>query len=177
MKHGHFSVKRLSLLAIFTALCFVGRILFQFIPNVQPMTAVLLIITLNFGTVNGLLVTIGSVFLSNIYLGMGPWTLFQIITYTIIIGITGLLRPVYKRQNILSKVFFVLFAAFAGFIYGFIISVFNVQLFGMSNFWVYYAQGLPYDFMHALGNAGFFLALEPIIGPLLRKRYKNFLNH
>lgn len=176
MKHGHFSVKRLSLLAIFTALCFVGRIFFQFIPNVQPMTAILLIITLNFGTTDGLVVSVGSVFLSNIYLGMGPWTLFQIITYIVIIGITGLLRPIYKQQNILSKVFFVLFAAAAGFMYGFIISVFNVQLFGMSNFWVYYAQGLPYDFMHALGNAGFFLALDPIIGPLLRKRYKNFIS-
>jgi len=176
MKYGHFSVKRLSLLAIFTTLCFVGRILFQFIPNVQPMTAILLIITLNFGTTDGLIVSIGSIFLSNIYLGMGPWTLFQIITYIIIIEATGFLSPFYKQQNILSKVFFLLFAASSGFIYGFIISIFNVQLFGMSNFWVYYFQGLPYDFMHALGNAGFFLALDPIIGPLLRKRYKHFLN-
>jgi len=164
------SVKRIALLSILTALCFVGRIFFQFIPNVQPMTAVLLIITLNFGIFDGMFVTTGSVLLSNIFLGMGPWTIFQILTYMIIMAITGLLIPIYKRQNIVTKLFFVGFAFLTGIFYGFIISFFSVQLYNIPNFWVYYAQGVAFDLAHALGNAGFFLILDPVIGPLLRKR-------
>ena len=45
-KTVNFGVRRLALLSILTALCYVGRMMFQFIPNVQPVTAVLIILTL-----------------------------------------------------------------------------------------------------------------------------------
>ena len=54
----YFTVKRLAVLALLTALCHIGRIAFQFIPNVQPVTVILIIITLTMGTLDGLLVAI-----------------------------------------------------------------------------------------------------------------------
>lgn len=164
-KHS-FSVKRLALLSILVALCYVGRVVFQFLPNVQPMTVILLLITLHLGTRDGLLVTVMSLLLSNLVLGMGPWIFYQIFTYAIIIGITGtFLRPLYKRKR--AKFLLTAFSFVAGILYGFVISIFSSRMFGMTNFWAYYMMGFPFDLMHAFGNAVFYLILDPILTPLI----------
>lgn len=170
-KKQTFSVKRLSLLAILTALCYVGRIAFQFLPNVQPMTTLLLLITLYFGVADGLIVATTSLILSNMVLGMGPWLLPQLLTYFILLGFAGIfLKPFYGRKN--SRILFTVYSFMSGLLFGFVISIFSYRMYGMTNFWAYYLLGIPFDFMHAIGNAGFYLILEPILTPLL-KRHSN----
>ena len=170
-KVNSFTVKRLALLSILTALCYIGRIVFQFLPNVQPMTAILLLITLNLGLVDGLIVATTSLVLSNMVLGMGPWFFAQVVTYFIIIAFTGyFLRPIYLKKR--AKIFFSIYAFLVGMIFGFIISIFSSKMFGMTNFWVYYMMGLPFDLAHAFGNAGFFFILEPILTPIIKAKIK-----
>ena len=82
-----FGVRRLALLSILTALCYVGRMMFQFIPNVQPVTAVLIILTLTLGMTDGFIVAILSIVLTNFLLGMGPWTIAQIASFGVLIGV------------------------------------------------------------------------------------------
>lgn len=78
---GYFNVNRIALLAILTAFITVGRIGFAlpFLPNIQPMTALLIIIALNIGVIDGLVVSVLSMFLTNLILSMGPWTMFQMV--------------------------------------------------------------------------------------------------
>lgn len=160
-----FGVKRLALLSILTALCYVGRIIFQFIPNVQPVTTILIILTLTLGMTDGFLVAILSIVLSNFMLGMGPWTIAQIASFASLIVVTGLvMKPLYKKVH---KAYFVAFAFLGGILYGFIISVITVKMMGITSFWAYYVAGIPFDVMHGLGNAGFYLILEPILAPLI----------
>lgn len=162
-----FSAKRLALLAILTALCYVGRIIFQFLPNVQPMTAILLILTLNMGIMDGLLVATSSLFLSNLMLGMGPWTLTQLASFALVIFLTGFaMKPLYGKA---PKAVFILFSFFVGLLYGFVISFLWVKMFGIANFWAYYLYGLPFDFAHAAGTAVFYIILEPILKPIFKK--------
>ncbi|HBY89910.1 MAG: ECF transporter S component [Ruoffia tabacinasalis] len=170
----YFTVKRLAVLALLTALCHIGRIAFQFIPNVQPVTVILIIITLTMGTLDGLLVAITSMVISNMLLGMGPWTLYQIMAYGIIVLLTSALKALYNRlkdHQSARRVIFALFAGATGLIYGFVISLFSSQMFGVVNFWVYYAQGITFDLMHAAGNVAFFLVLEPTLVPIIQKRF------
>ena len=172
-KMKHFGVQRIAVLAALTALCHIGRLVFQFIPNVQPMTTILLLITLTMGTVDGLVVTLLSLVLSNMFLGMGPWTLSQFVAFSGVILLAGCLRPLYhsvRLHPVVKKVIFVSFAFLSGFLYGFIISLVETRIYGISNFWVYYLQGISFDFLHAAGNAGFFLLLEPILVPLINQR-------
>lgn len=172
----YFTVQRLSMLAVLTALCHVGRVVFQVIPNVQPMTTILLLIVFTLGTVDGMIVAGASLMISNIFLGMGPWTIHQFITYMIIMLLTGALRPLYAkldRHPLIKRVVFAAYALAVGFLYGFIISMFSARLYGVSNFWVYYLQGVSFDVLHAVGNAGFFIILEPILVPLINKRHFN----
>ncbi|MFY9901032.1 MAG: ECF transporter S component [Trichococcus sp.] len=165
-----FGVRRLALLSILTALCYVGRMMFQFIPNVQPVTAVLIILTLTLGMTDGFIVAILSIVLTNFLLGMGPWTIAQIASFGVLIVVTGLvMKPFYKKVH---KAYFVGFSFLGGILYGFIISLLTVKMMGINSFWAYYAAGIPFDLLHGLGNAGFYLILEPILEPLLVAQLK-----
>ena len=104
-----FSIRKISLIALLSTLAYVGRILFAWIPNVQPVTVILLIITLEIGLVEGILTASLSMFLSNIFLGMGPWTLYQIASFTIVILVFSCLKSLWSRtwkQPLLKLEFF-----------------------------------------------------------------------
>lgn len=162
-----YDARHVALLAILTALCYVGRLVFQFLPNVQPMTAILLLLTIHMGMADGLIVASLSLFLSNMLLGMGPWTFTQLASFGLLILLTGLvMRPLYGKVH---KLFFVLFAFSSGLLYGFVISVLSAQIYGITSFWPYYLYGLPFDAAHALGTAVFYVVLEPILSPLFIK--------
>lgn len=174
---NYFTVQRISLLAMLTALVTVGRLAFALpvLPNIQPMTALLLIITLNIGVIDSLVVAVLSMLLTNMILGMGPWTIFQIISFAVVILTTGLLKYFYDYGSFMNRLVFSIWALGTGFIYGLIISVFDFHLYGMSNFLVYYLNGLPFDFLHAVGNFGFFFLLEPILVPIIQKRFNHII--
>lgn len=170
IKQPSFSIRRLALLALLSALACVGRLVFVIIPNVQPVTVILLIITLELTWLDGLIVASLSIFLSNLFLGMGPWTLYQIITFMIIISITALFKPLWKNfsHSTWLMLFFSLLAGLLGYLYGFIISIFSVYLYRIPNFWIYYLQGLAFDSLHAIGNVIFWWLLSPILPPLFQ---------
>lgn len=169
-----FSVKELTYLALLVAACVVGRILFQPIPNVQPMTAIFLIITSHFGLGRGLIVSLLSVIITNLYMGMGVWTIAQLLSYaSLLLLFSGLLKiPGLSRSFFMQ----VMFSFFAGFFYGFVISIIDVQIYGMPAFFPYYLQGLTFDFLHAIGNVVFFFLLTPIFQRLLKNSELNQKN-
>lgn len=122
-----FSIRKITLIALLSTLAYVGRILFAWIPNVQPVTVILLIITLEIGLVEGILTASLSMFLSNIFLGMGPWTLHQIASFAIVILVFSCLKPLSRqtwKQPLLKLAFFTIMAGLMGYLYGFVISIF-----------------------------------------------------
>ncbi|WP_137662542.1 ECF transporter S component [Enterococcus hulanensis] len=158
-------VKELSLLSMMVALCVVSRTFFQFIVNVQPVTAILLIITIYWGTYQGLIVGLLSILITNFYMGMGVWTIAQITTYFLIILLTGLLKKVPKfKQSIMLQA---IYAGITGLLFGLLISAVQAPFLGISAFLPYYLAGVPVDVMHAFGNVVFYLLLAPILRKLL----------
>lgn len=166
-------------LALIISLTVVGRLIFQPIPNVQPVTVIIMIVTIYLGFIDGLIVAILGILLSNIFLGLGPWTLNQIISYAIIVLLVTLLFHHINYQRRKVMLFLGTFIAFLmGLLYGFAISVITVWQFNINHFWVYYINGLPFDLLHAVGNAIFFFLLEPSLGYRIIKPYiqrTNFL--
>ena len=164
------STYKLTILALLAALAVGGRYIFQFIPNVQPVTAIIIICGMILGPTSALLLAILTTFLSNMLLGMGLWTLWQIVSWGIIGIMSGLLGKMLKRVPFLI---IVLLAIFSGYFYGFIISLTTYQVTG--KFWPYYIAGLPFDTSHAIGNAVFIVLLYPIISFLFtRYAYNRF---
>lgn len=169
----YFTVRRISLLAMMTALVTVGRLVFSLpvLPNIQPMTALIILITLNIGIIDGLVLAILSMLLTNMILGMGPWTILQITAFVVIILLTGLFKIGYRYGTFKNRLIFSTWSLLAGFVYGLVVTFLSFHLYGMSHFLVYYINGLPFDILHAIGNFVFFLILEPIIVPIIHKRF------
>lgn len=163
----------LTRIALLTTLVSVGRLSFSFLPNVQPMTVLLVCITLYYGWKSGLAVSLLSVLLTNFYLGMGPWTIAQFAAYSVLIGLTYLLEDSYESIPLPFMQFFV---AFLGIVYGLIISLVQAPFFGWNIFVPYYLSGLPYDIMHAGGNIVFFALLYPIAMRVFQRADQNTSN-
>ncbi|GGP10421.1 ECF transporter S component [Oceanobacillus neutriphilus] len=159
---------KLTLIALLAALAVVGRYAFQFLPNVQPITAIIILTGIFLGPVSSVILSILVVFLSNMLLGMGIWTIWQIISWCLIGLTAGIIGITWKKVPFL---FIILFAVFSGYFYGFIISLTTYQITG--HFWPYYLAGLPFDTAHAIGNGVFILLLYPLLHGLFKRYSKN----
>ena len=155
---------KLTLLAIFAAVAVVGRSLFAFLPNVQPVTAIIIICGILLGPGAAIILSLLVTFLSNMLLGMGIWTVWQIISWALIGLISGMIGKYVKEIPVF---YLVIFGVFSGYLYGLIISLVTFQATG--KFWPYYLVGLPFDTYHAIGNGVFILILYPLIKYLLKK--------
>lgn len=163
-----FTTRKLTLLAMLTALASVGRIyanvLFPFLPNMQPMTSVIIICALLLGPAAGVIIAVLSTLLSNMILGMGLWTLWQMLAWGLI-GLTfGLIGKLWINPPLI-----VMTAAsvLTGYVYGILISLPNVFI--MEHFLAYYLAGVSFDTMHAIGNGIFFFILYPVLRKLFSK--------
>ncbi len=165
-----FTPRRIAFLALLTAACVVGRFLFTFLPNVQPMTAILLMMTLILSLPEALLVAALSLVITNLFLGFGIWTVGQLISYA---GILLLFHLLTRIPVLGGKLWFqTAIAGLTGFVYGFIYSVFNYFLMGLTVFWPYWISGLSFDTLHAAGNIGFYLILWPVLRRVVGRYWK-----
>lgn len=157
--HIRKKIRVITRIALLTALVTVGRLSFSFLPNVQPMTVLLVCITLYYGWKEGILVALLSVILSNLFLGMGPWTIAQIVGYVVLIFLSSLLEDTHESVPIpLLQVY----VAFLGIVYGLVLSLIQAPFFGWNIFNPYYLSGLTFDLLHAFGNLAFLPLLYPV---------------
>ena len=91
--------KRMVLLACMTALSVLGRILFAMIPAFKPVTAMVVITAMYFGSEAGFLTGAVSGFVSNFLFGQGPWTPWQMFAY----GVGGFLAGLLSRLGVLKR--------------------------------------------------------------------------
>ena len=164
-------VRAVALLGLLTALCTVLRIVKVPIPNVQPVTDILMIVTLLLGFRWGFSLTMSTLIVSNLFLGFGLWTLPQIVAYAccmVIVIVMVTILPVIRRRIWLQ----IGLAGLLGYLYGFIVSL-GMAVIGSLNglgFWAYYVSGLPFDTYHAIGNLVFY----PIVLAILRQGLQHF---
>lgn len=145
------------LIAMLSAVSVVGRIGFQSIPNVQPSTALIIISSYFLGPLSGMLLAILSTLLSNIVMGMGIWTLWQMTAWTLI----ALMSHWFYRLPFRPITLMVCFGTIAGFLYGLFFALLNYFITGY--FLAYYVTSFPFDLMHSIGNVIFILLLfQPI---------------
>lgn len=170
MKSEHVQTKKLTLMAILTAMCVALRI-FKIIPipNVQPVTDILMIVTLNMGIGFGFVLATLTMVISNIYLGFGIWTIPQILSYAgciITVAILSKVLPLKKHLWIQLAV-----ATFLGWEYGFIVDLGMAIWGGIPAFIAYWASSLLFDTYHAIGNFAFYPILYKPLNIAL-ERYK-----
>ena len=165
------NTSKIAFLSIFAAFIVVGRITFQFLPNVQPVTVMLICLAIYAGTRSAILLAIISTYVSNIYLGLGIWTIWQIVGWALISLFAGLLAQQLKRSNLYI---FAIYCGLMAYVYGLIIQIGTFSYTG--NFLAYYIASLPFDTFHAIGNVAFAIILGPILKRILPRYFKHELS-
>ena len=145
--------KEIAIIATLSAFAGISRVPFYMIPSVQPTTFIIAISGLVFGSYEGFLIGATSAFISNIFLGQGPWTPWQMIAWGSVGFFSGLIGTKFKKPKIEV---FALICLFYGFLFGFIVNIWGVIGFvkdiNKTTILISYMRAFPFDVIHGVGN-------------------------
>jgi len=168
LESGPGSSKELVLIATLAAAAAAGRILFAAIPNVQPVTVTAVVTGVALGPRAGATTGALAALISNLYLGQGAYTPWQMVAWGLCGLIGGLAAPLLRRRLPLAVTCFAL-----GFAFDALLNVWEWLSFyphTWQAFTALYARGIWFDAAHATGN--FVLALAA--GPELRRLLERY---
>jgi len=152
--------RELSLVAALAAAAAGGRVLFAFIPNVQPVTIIVAVTGATLGARAGIATGGAAALLSNTVLGQGPWTAWQMIGWGLVGASAAPLGRLLRNRFALAA-----FGIAWGFLFDWLMDVWAWSTLGPSadlhSFLTLAATGLPFDIAHATGNAIIALVAGP----------------
>lgn len=152
------STREIALVATLAALAGLSRIPFAAFPSVQPTTFLVLISGFVFGPGPGFITGSMAAFASNMLLGQGPWTPWQMAAW----GLAGICGGLLGRKNRPFRKPLMVFVALGwGFLFGWILNTWHWLAFiyplNLNSFLVTQLSGIWADTMHALANGLFML--------------------
>ena len=163
-------------LAVLSAICVAGRSVFFMVPQFKPMAAVIIITGACLGYESGMIVGAVSAFVSNLFFGQGPWTVWQMTAFALIGLVSGIIFETFKVRK--SKKVMCIFGFFATFIiYGGILNPASVLMMNpepsakllLSS----YIVGFPFDLIHSMSTVVFlFVMAEAFVGKIERVKIK-----
>jgi energy-coupling factor transport system substrate-specific component len=169
--------REVALIGILAAITAAARIPFAAIPNVQPCTFLIIAIGLVFGSLAGAMVGSLTAALSNIFLGQGPWTAWQMVAWGsvgIIAGYIGKKFPGYSVKDL------IILGIVLGEMYQLIMDFSSwVTFYGAKPelFVATFVMGIPFAVMHIVGNVVFAAALGAPVLALFKRFHKRFHVH
>ena len=168
--------KVIALVAAMAALAVVGRLAFAAIPNVKPTTDIVLFAGYALGAVPGFAVGALTALVSNVFLGQGPWTAWQMAAWGGV-GVGGALLAKAARGRELGRVPLAICCGVAGLAFGAVLDMYQWTLAAEQDLPTYLAvsaSSLPYNLAHALGNVVFCLVIGPVFIRSLRRYRRRF---
>jgi hypothetical protein len=166
-ERAHPSSRVLALVATLAALAALGRLAFAPLPNIKPTTDIVLIAGAALGGAAGFAVGAVAALTSNLVLGQGYWTPWQMAAW----GLCGLLGAALARsapKALERRLPLAVTCAAAGMMYGAVLDFGTASLAGGDDLWrrfgtMYLGTSLPWNVAHAAGNAAFALAFGPAL--------------
>ena len=167
LETGPGTSRELALVATLAAAAAAGRVLFAPVPGVQPVTVIAVAAGAALGPRAGVTVGATAAVVSNLFLGQGPWTPWQMLAWGACGAAGALAAPLIRGR--------IPFAFFCG-VLGFAFSAF-MDVWLWLAFWPHtwpafaavHARGIPYDLAHAIGNVVIALAVGPELRRLLAR--------
>ena len=154
-------------IVVLSALAVAGRLLFQPFPSFKPVSAIVIVCGVCFGKQSGFLTGALSALVSNMFLGQGPWTPWQMYAW----GLVGYLSGSLAQLGLFSRSWRVyLYGFLSAILYGAILDSYYVVGFlhplTLSNALLAYSAGFPFNLAHGIATVIF---LVPIFRPWSRK--------
>ncbi|MDF2961046.1 MAG: hypothetical protein K0S39_2781 [Paenibacillus sp.] len=151
--------REIVIIAMMAAIAGVSRVPFAVLPSVQPTSFVIIVAAMVFGAESGFMIGAFAALVSNMFLGQGPWTPWQMFAW----GMLGFTAGLMSRSGLFEKRWvLLLFGLIWGFLFGWFMNFWIIS--GMLPYgdWsaiaVIYSASFYFDLAHALSNV-FFLAL------------------
>ncbi len=150
--------REVMMMVMLIAIAAVSRVPFAAIPSVLPMTFIIIVSALVFGAQSGFMIGALSAIVSNILLGQGPWTPWQMFGWGMIGCMAGLLKDTWWMRRMWGKV---IFGMIAGIAFGWLMNLVDVIARMADISWeailTIYAAGVIFDLLHACSNVVFML--------------------
>lgn len=145
--------KTMAAVSTLSAIGAASRVPFAAIPGFQPTTFIVAVSGYALGPVSGFMVGTMSAFISNFFLGQGPWTLWQMLGWGLCGFFFGILKTIVRKVNLTV---FIVLCGLWGYIYGVILDMWYVVAFVKPLDLRAVAAGIAmsfyFDTLHALGN-------------------------
>lgn len=163
------SIRRMVILAVFTALAVIGRVIVV-IPGFKPVTAVVIFVGIYMGSEAGFLCGSLSALLSNIFFGQGPWTPFQMVAW----GVSGFVAGLpWVRMRLKKPIWLSIYGIISGITYSMIMDVWTVLSFDgqfhILRYLLALTTAIPVTIEYAVSNVVFLLLLRRSIGSRLER--------
>ncbi len=161
-----------ALVAALAALSVAGRLALDPIPNVVPTTDITLITGYALGGPPGFAVGALSALVSNLWLGQGPWTPWQMAGW----GLCGLFGAALAAASgrRLGRLGLAAACGFAGLAYGALLDLSVMVSYGgeqsLDRYLALSVRGIPFNIAHAAGN----VAIALVAGPALVRMLGRF---
>ncbi|MGH3075127.1 MAG: hypothetical protein ACRDQC_09380, partial [Gaiellales bacterium] len=166
--------RMVALVAALAALAVAGRLVFAAIPNVVATTDIVLITGYAVGGAPGFAVGALAAVVSNLWLGEGPWTPWQMAGWGLV-GVGGAALGFITRRA-LGRVGLAAACAIAGFAYGALLDLSVMVGYGgeqsLDRYLAISARGVPFNVAHAAGNLALALAAGPTLVRMI-SRYRS----
>lgn len=166
-RHSHTKLTKLVLYAMLGSVTYAGKVAMESIPNVHPVALLLMAFTVVY-RVEALIPLYVYVFLVGLFNGFGLWWYPYLYIWTILWGVTMLL-PKHMKPKVAAVVYPLVCALF-GLAFGTLYAPAQALLFhyDLATTLKWILVGLPYDFIHCMGNLAMGLLVYPLV-QLLRK--------
>ncbi len=166
--------RELVIISVLCGIAVAGRAAFYMLPQIKPMLAVVIIAGACLGGETGFLTGALAAFVSNFFMGQGPWTPWQMFALGIIGFLAGLMFKILPKKRLPMCIFGGLAALI---IYGGIMDPASVIISQnnptMAMFALAYASGIYFNLLHAAATVVFlFLIAEPMVSKIERTRKK-----
>ncbi len=167
------SSKEVALVATMAALGALGRDAFAALPDVKPTTTIVLICGYAFGPGPGFAVGAVGALASNIFLGQGSWTPWQMIAWAIV-GVAGALLGRLLGRRPLGRWTLALACALAAEAFNLLIDLYSWSMGAthtLSAYGAWVASALAFDMTHVVASFLFGLTFGPaLLRMLVRAR-------
>ncbi|QGQ47960.1 ECF transporter S component [Metabacillus sediminilitoris] len=167
--------RELVMLAVLAAIAAVSRVPFASIPSVQPTTFVIIVTGIAFGAESGFVVGALAALVSNLFLGQGPWTPWQMYAWGMIGLTAGLLRHTWLMKHTIGRL---IFGFMAGILFGWVMNLWYFvslgERVGMAEIVAYYGASLYFDLAHAFSNVFFLIVFANSWVKILQRFRKKY---
>lgn len=145
-------VEKIVLIAILSALSSFGRIIFAGVPSIQVSSFIIMMAGLSFGKEIGLMTGVITAIASNLVLGQGPWTPWQMFLWGLMGFLTGLFSKKIKANNWI----FIIYGFLWGIVFGWVMNLWYITGYmtdiSLEIFILAGLSSLSFDIAHGVSN-------------------------